>query len=602
MVSVYYIRRSSPSPAVSVFNETALGLGKKEIRLLTLQPGRRDEPIKCDLSVVRLDDDPPYEALSYTWGDAAVTASILLRGTSTKVTINLHGALLHLRNKSLPRNLWIDALCINQQDPAELGDQVQHMRLIYKKASQVLVWLGEASEDSDLAMDLVARIGTAEKDGESYLDYADDLPDNNTRRAALNALFRRPWWTRIWVLQEFAVADADPLVGCGDKWLSSVLLDNFAYNIQGLYDYNIEKLLERDPFEPLDNLLYFRSVAPLDLTRLLWMTRRTSKATRPHDQIYALVGLVDEGSVDAILTDYEKNVTQLFNEVAAFCLKTDRNLDFLYSAPERHNFELPSWVPDWTINQTRSSFFGDPVGHSNYDASEGSESSFMLSEDIRVLTVEGYEVDTIIDADYESSELRIWDVQEEASRIGRRLVDWARTHFVHDTPVDVRVSRPSNLLADVHDMLGHCQTVVPKYYDYDPRLRELIQIFLEDFDKQGFEYPPRGTRGRLLDDVDAELRNFVLGFDLPMFTTLLNRRLFVTRGGMIGLGTEALEIGDIVCILFGGTVPFVLRRVDHDEDGYILIGDAYVKDLMNVRFVGARPRPENLKRTWFRIV
>ncbi len=160
-----------------------MSLGKKDIRLLTLQPGRRDEPIKCDLSVVGLDEEPLFEALSYTWGDPAPTTPILLRGRSVNVTSNLQGALLHLRNESVPRNLWVDAVCINQQDPVELGDQVQHMRLIYERASQVLVWLGEASEDGDLAMDLVARIGAAEWDGVPYLYYDDDLPDNKTRRA-----------------------------------------------------------------------------------------------------------------------------------------------------------------------------------------------------------------------------------------------------------------------------------------------------------------------------------------------------------------------------------------------------------------------------------
>ena len=104
-VSVYYNRRVAPSPTVSVVNETALTLGKKEIRLLTLHPGSRDDPMKCDLSVVQLDEFPIYEALSYTWGDPAVVVPILLHDTPFNITTNLYSALLHLRIAHSPRNL-----------------------------------------------------------------------------------------------------------------------------------------------------------------------------------------------------------------------------------------------------------------------------------------------------------------------------------------------------------------------------------------------------------------------------------------------------------------------------------------------------------------
>ena len=401
------------------------------------------------------------------------------------------------------------------------------------------------------------------------------------------------------MLQEFVAAAADPLLGCGERWISSAGLNVFAHEIQGLYDYNIENLLERDPFEPLDSFLYFRASDPADLTELLWSTRRTSKATRPHDHVYALLGLVNEETRDAIPVDYRKKMNQLFKEVAAFCLGADRDLDMLYAASERGELELPSWVPDWTINQTHFSHLEAP-SEKNYDAALGSKSSFKISEDLNVLTVEGYEVDTIIETDYNSTETRIWDIQQEAARIGSLLVSWAQKHFERDSVVDGRASWKSNLLDDVDDMLGHCQTVIPKYHYYDPRLRKLLEVFLKGFDPQ-YERPYR-ARGRLLDDVEGELRRFIRDFDLPMFATLLNRRLFVTRNGMIGLGTEALNIGDIVVVLLGGRVPFILRRIDHDEGSYKLVGDAFVLELMGQNFGPARPRPADLLRRWFHIV
>ncbi len=606
MVLLNYFRSSSPPSTVSIFIEPALRLGKNEIRLLTIHPGKRDKAVQCDLNVVQFEEALPYEALSYTWGDPAMTAPILIRGTSFNITANLHSALLHLRHEVLPRTLWIDAICINQQDLAELGDHVQRMRLIYQTASRVLVWLGEASHDSGLAMELVARIGAA-RAAQNQIDaredisyFEDDLPDNKTRRAALNALFRRPYWERLWVLQEFAVAAAPPLLGCGDRWISSSHLDDFAREVYGLYDYNIERILEGDSFESLDNLLRLRDRDPTYLTKLLWSTRRTSKATRPHDHVYALLGLVNKEASDAILVDYEKHEIQLFKEVAAFCLETDRNLDVLYAAPERHQLELPSWVPDWTINQTYFSVFEGP-DRDDYHAAPKSESSLVVSKDLTVLNAEGYEVDTIIEADYNSSELRIWDLQQEAARIGSLLVGWAQKHFIHDSPVDVRASWDSNLLEDVQSTLGHCQTVAPKFQKYDPRLRGLLEVWAED--PQAYHDRPYRARAKLLDDVEGELRSFIEDFDLGMFSALLDRRLFVTRSGMIGLGTEVLQVGDIVVVLSGGSVPFVLRKADRDDASYKLVGDAFVLEFMSRENLGgARPRPGNLSRKWFPII
>ena len=131
-------------------------------------------------------------------------------------------------------------------------------------------------------------------------------------------------------------------------------------------------------------------------TNLLLGTRGTSKATRPHDQIYGLLGLTNERYVDIIPIDYQMNVTQLFTEVAALCLETDGDLDLLYAVQECRNSELPSWVPDWTIIQTRSSKF-----ESGYTSGEGWP-SLIVSEDLKMLTLEGYEVDPVIDIDYNS--------------------------------------------------------------------------------------------------------------------------------------------------------------------------------------------------------
>jgi hypothetical protein len=100
-------------------------------------------------------DDPVYSALSYTWGDPTVTEEISVDGSPMQVTTNLKAGLKALRAQAILA-VWIDALCINQEDILEREQQVLRMQTIYSKAAEVIIWLGPKTDDSALAM---SRIG-----------------------------------------------------------------------------------------------------------------------------------------------------------------------------------------------------------------------------------------------------------------------------------------------------------------------------------------------------------------------------------------------------------------------------------------------------------
>ncbi|KAF8857508.1 hypothetical protein BDZ45DRAFT_744321 [Acephala macrosclerotiorum] len=104
---------SSAKPG-SHFEHVSL-TGDSSIRLVALEPGADDEPVRCSVVYASLDDEPNYEALSYVWGDPTITTPIFLDGKIFHVTINLCAALENLRNFELdspPRVLWIDAICL----------------------------------------------------------------------------------------------------------------------------------------------------------------------------------------------------------------------------------------------------------------------------------------------------------------------------------------------------------------------------------------------------------------------------------------------------------------------------------------------------------
>ena len=173
-------------------------LGPDSIRLLRLMPHKNENTerteIQCELFEYTLQDPGKgihlYEALSYTWGGSDKPRSISINKQNLAVTENLHTALLRLRDCSFERILWIDAICINQENLKEQSQQVQLMATIYSKATRVLVWLGKTKDNSDRALERIRLAAENES--------PDSLNDKTIQKAIL-ALLQRPWFQRIWV-------------------------------------------------------------------------------------------------------------------------------------------------------------------------------------------------------------------------------------------------------------------------------------------------------------------------------------------------------------------------------------------------------------------
>ncbi|RSM03811.1 hypothetical protein CEP52_007197 [Fusarium oligoseptatum] len=181
------------------------------IRLLWLMPHEnKDAPIQCQLFDYLLlgsrGGTHLYEALSYVWGSPEKTQSIFTPTGCVPVTENLHAALSRLRDGSLPRIVWADAVCINQDDMEERDRQVKAMAKIYAKASRVIVWLeetpagghGDAPSDGDLALEEIRRAAAGSGSVQSSA--------NRSSHKAVLHLLQRSWFRRIWVLQEVAAA------------------------------------------------------------------------------------------------------------------------------------------------------------------------------------------------------------------------------------------------------------------------------------------------------------------------------------------------------------------------------------------------------------
>lgn len=330
---------------------------KREIRILILLPSRRsNSSLKCELLHVDLDalEDAPfnyYEAVSYTWGDATDRVRIKLNGHNCFITKNLHGLLTRLRAKKTPGYYWVDAVCIDQENIPERGQQVQLMKAIYETAEQVLVWLGPSSEDSDVAMDFVDEMTDAERNDEGIMPDDDDedaaiernvawlrasLADPKSARKwrALARLFLRPWWKRVWIRQEVAVA-SDVQVLCGNDrlqpWPTLVMAAEYVERVGEMFEpfvrdvgrycadrkwenggeggYQVSGFYEVIKLDSLRESLRDRGSADEEL---LFIQSRSCDATDPRDRIFGLVGLADQEAREAIVPDYTLSSQDVF--------------------------------------------------------------------------------------------------------------------------------------------------------------------------------------------------------------------------------------------------------------------------------------------------
>jgi hypothetical protein len=281
--------------------------GPKSLRLLCFTPTTdKSDYIYCTIEEFdrRSAQCPEYTALSYAWGDVNTIVPITLNGHQSLVTKNLHEALLHLRRVRPKILVWIDALSINQADDSERGHQVSQMRAIYSEASKVISWLGPGFGITDRLFffmkshhdSCTVKGGLAEDC--AYL--ADrDLAD------ALGYLENRPYWNRIWVIQEIVVATNLELM-CGFHsvdWLVfaafwPLLFENHFKKVKGM-NRRLAPPIHSSAILPLRS--WRRSNVSLayaiELTGL-------SRATDGRDKIYALLGLVDKGAGQYIVVDY----------------------------------------------------------------------------------------------------------------------------------------------------------------------------------------------------------------------------------------------------------------------------------------------------------
>ncbi|KAI0871983.1 heterokaryon incompatibility protein-domain-containing protein [Hypoxylon argillaceum] len=373
-------------------------LSLRQSRLVTILPGGWNDCLRCYLKPFLIDQEPAahYKALSYVWGSQTATEAIIVNGHDRNVTVNLACAIRHLRNVEGPIDIWIDALCINQDNPSEKTAQVALMRDIYAGAEDVVVFLGDGMDyriskaypsfplpspirfwndsrderylqlfretsrckgkiwNAFQAVSLVRVLSEAIHHSESSVIERTGTQSPRSFEM-LRRLLNQPWWQRIWVVQEVAISPK-VTVRYGNvsaPWemfvqaAEATKLQRHQLRMEAEY----AKVLSLFTHRILDIEMLRTEWKGHNATDLLSLLQRFSdrKATDERDKIYALLGLARQQGL--VISDYSVSIRILYTETSISFIKNYQDVSLLSGDLKRKNRQnLASWVPDWSAN------------------------------------------------------------------------------------------------------------------------------------------------------------------------------------------------------------------------------------------------------------
>ncbi|KUI64628.1 Lipase 2 [Cytospora mali] len=307
----------SQDDTVDDYQYTALP-GERYIRVLELHPGAGNEPLLGTLSDVSLDDSTvDYEALSYVWGANHFAGFIEVdRGQFLKVGAYLRDALYHIRHESKSRTIWIDALCINQKDNDERGSQVELMAEVYTRCTSVVVWLGLPGPHSQLGLDVLSFLSNSDMRIGSNNEPWDHIPSSEVE-SALQDILARPYFQRLWIVQEAALAPHIKMHVGGTfiEWSSKAQTRKFLARIKLTElspSWQDSDELRRVDFRPMRELLeqslaaVARRNGTVETPSLLDVVHsvRHRQAVDPRDRIYGVMSLMTPAEVAGLVVDY----------------------------------------------------------------------------------------------------------------------------------------------------------------------------------------------------------------------------------------------------------------------------------------------------------
>ena len=590
------------------YEYSALNESASEIRLMTLLPGRFEDDVIITLETVILtkENTPQYEALSYVWGskenpmDITVKArkpkrpkSFSLLGRSRRrrleacspgtisVTQNLAIALPYLRKEDKPRVFWIDAICVNQQDPAERGHQVKRMAAVYSMARQVIVWLGPESQNSTLALRALDNIGsrlrvdwnllkmTSVLTGQLITQF-DETFDHETWKS-MGHLLGRPWFERLWIWQEVRLAREGYLL-CGNEELPwETLRRAILYLHQAPMPAGFRHLFER-----CYHLANYRDKGKgvFETLDMILEDTKSASCSDPRDKIFAVLSLARKDDTRGLDPDYAKSAEAVFQDLVLYYTFSLRSLDILTHCElrdETGGMNLPTWVPDWTMPRLSETIL--------ISGSCRNSKPRVRYQDGKVLAATGVRVAVIrcVQSLPQHGPEEGLDLNEIEDTIRAIIVPKIESLSIPErnaTLISLCRTLCCNTFADTH---SPPDSNFPTSENCGKNIHRIVDTTRDT----ALEYSPEERRS--LGRVAASIQG---------------RSFFTTADGYIGLAAIATKPDDEVCIILGCLSPLVLRPCG--DGSHKVVGDCYIDGFMDgAAYLGPLPSKWQLVLRYF---
>ncbi|MCJ1408686.1 hypothetical protein MMC19_002761 [Ptychographa xylographoides] len=611
-------------------------------RLVSIWPGTGEQRIECDFLEVPTGATPKYSALSYAWGDPTATALVWNHGRAIGIASNLDHALRRLRDPVQIRTFWIDALCINQQDEAgEKATQIPLMRLIYKQAVLVSIYLGNARDGSEMVPSLCERINRAyersqiNSEESPWIQQAINTDDyqklglpaiNSGLWDILRSLLCRAWFTRIWVIQE-AVLSTSTEVICGMwimKWtdLLRALIRAVALGLGGIVPDHWEAGASIDspanPAVAITLIIFMNALGAGTADAMYWKCidlfhrGRYAFATNPKDYCYGMLGLSKELGDPDLRVDYSLSVGAIYRQFARHFVVHGDGIKMLYNA-SGHNLDLPSWIPDWSHrNVSLPRIVPQPptnaIAGPSWTAATASASSIRLHPNkLDILIVRGVTFDRIEILGSSHSLVDLTARERLGAEPSIMFIADCITEMCHLLRIEQGRQYPTGELYDAviwktlicNLARGSMKQAPLRYATFYKALLLLIVAHNPSWPAAITLYPNLPGKAPLVQELAKELAE-----DLPInrasdTATMGNviiqgarelcyrKRRGRTRRGYVGQFSLHSLVGDMVFLPLGSAVPFLIReRPESAGATYELIGECYVHGIMKGEVLG----------------
>ncbi|TVY16139.1 Heterokaryon incompatibility protein 6, OR allele [Lachnellula arida] len=577
-----------------------------------------------------------FAALSYVWGDENVTGTIVVNGQEREVTANLEEALRAFCSRDEFTGgfkLWVDAICINQNDIVERGRQVRRMREIYGTAWTVVAWLGEECDQSHKAIQLVQDLAgfSNDKSRNSW--------KNGYERILVFSATEAGWHFRSsWIeCTELIMGSSAVLIRCGsssiewktfcagislleeDLWLvkdgllrrdvdAQGLTKNTAWSTASLHlvyqDLSVLSQLEETAGDAGDHQ-YLSFGRILDIAN--W-----AECLDPRDKVYGLVGLMKPDIAQHLVPDYTVHPMSVYANATKLFIQSSGSLDPIREGNPWGPTKTPSWIADWQwegrarMSRTETQLWGPSLLSSKsnasinvpYHSSGARKYEATFSGDNLLLNCKGFIIDSVLGLSARGQGYFAWS-KASISQTGQWKSVYgdktATSEALYRSLVADRVSGGNKADAR-HSVIFHLPATFSKA---GPQFKKLGWSWLSAQENYYFRWQKwrAANRDFLLGDhklgsfFDDKVPAGTSEFDFTEVhscfdRTCRKRRLMTTKNGYLGWAPdniyggdeEQTRSGDLVAIIFGCSTPMVIRPTGK---WFLVVGEAYVQGIMD---------------------